>query len=79
MLYSDNHKMIHKNICDRGEIKIGNHVWVVAFSHILKNSCISDGSVVAYHSLLTKQFEGEKLLLGGRPAKVIEEQIERER
>ena len=37
---------------------------------------IPDGSIVAYHSVVTRQFEGEKLLLGGFPAKVIEEQIE---
>ncbi|MCI6998515.1 MAG: acyltransferase [Eubacterium sp.] len=79
VLDSDNHKVIHKNketACDHGTIKIGDHVWVAAFSHILKNSIVPDGSVVAYHSLVTKQFEGEKLLLGGCPAKVIEEQIE---
>lgn len=79
MLDSDNHKVIHKNketVCDRGAIKIGDHVWVAAFSHILKNSVVPDGSVVAYHSLVTKPFEGEKLLLGGCPAKVLEEQIE---
>lgn len=79
VLDSDNHKVIHKNQkknSDHGEIKIGNHTWVAAFSHVLKNSVIPDGSVVAYQSLVTKQFEGEKLLLGGCPAKVIEEQIE---
>ena len=37
---------------------------------------IPKGSVVAYQSLVTKRFEGERLLLGGCPAKVIEEQIE---
>lgn len=82
LLDSDNHKVIHKNketVWNHGPIKIGNHVWVAAFSHILKNSTIPDGSVVAYHSLVTKPFEGEKLLLGGCPAKVIEEQIEWER
>lgn len=82
ILDSDNHKVIHKNtvkVCDRGEIRIGNHVWVAAFSHILKNSFIPDGSIVAYHSLVTKKFKGERLLLGGCPAKVIEEQIEWER
>ena len=82
VLDSDNHKVIHKNqqrICDRGPIWIGNHVWVAAFSHILKNSVIPDGSIVAYHSLVTKKFEGEKLLLGGCPAKVVEEEIEWER
>ena len=49
---------------------------MAAFSHVLKNSVIPDGSVVAYHSLVTKQFKGDRLLLGGCPAKVIEEQIE---
>lgn len=79
LLDSDNHKLIHKNraeSCDRGEIKIGNRVWVAAFSHILKNSAIPDGSVVAYNSLVTKRFDGEKLLLAGSPARVVEEQIE---
>ena len=79
LLDSDNHKVIHRDkatVCDRGSIRIGNHVWVAAFSHILKNSSVPDGSVVAYRSLVTKQFEGENLLLGGCPAKVIEEQIE---
>lgn len=79
ILDSDNHKLMYKNkmeICDRREIEIGNHVWVAAFSHILKNSFIPNGSVVAYHSLVTKPFKGEKLLLGGSPAKVMQEQIE---
>lgn len=82
VLDSDNHKVIHKNqekVCGCGPIRIGDHVWVAAFSHILKNSVIPDGSIVAYHSLVTKQFEGEKLLLGGCPVKVIEEEIEWER
>ena len=79
MMDSDNHKVIHKNrekTCDRGGIIIGNDVWVAAYSHILKNSDIPDGSIVAYRSLVTKQFEGEKLLIGGCPAKVIEEEVE---
>lgn len=82
VLDSDNHKVIHKDrskVIDRGAITIGDHVWVAAFSHILKNSVIPDGSIVAYHSLVTKKFEGEKLLLGGCPAKVVEEEIEWER
>ena len=82
LLDSDNHKVIHRNkpeANNHGPIQIGNHVWIAAFSHILKNSTIPDGSIVAYHSIVTKGFEGEKLLLGGFPAKVIEEQIEWER
>lgn len=82
LLDSDNHRLIHKNnqkISDCGEIKIGNCVWVAAFTHILKNSAIPGGSVVAYRSLVTKRFDGEKLLIGGSPARVIEEDIEWER
>lgn len=79
VLDSDNHKVMHKDrrkVSDRGAITIGDHVWVAAFSHILKNSVVPDGSVVAYHSLVTKAFAGEKLLLGGCPAKVLEEEIQ---
>lgn len=79
MLDSDNHIVIHKNKKNNngsGPITIGNHVWVAAYSHILKNSYIPDGSIVAYHSLVTGKFEREKLLLGGCPAKIMEEEIE---
>ena len=79
LLDSDNHKVIHQNEsepCMHGPITIGNHVWVAAKAHILKSSAIPDGSVVAYRSLVTKRFEGEKLLLGGSPAKVLEEGID---
>lgn len=79
LLDSDNHTVVHKGMQvtgDRGEIKIGNRVWVAAYSHILKNSTVPDGSIVAYRSLVTKRFDGEKLLIGGSPAKVIKEQVE---
>ena len=79
LLDSDNHKLVHSGkrpAQNHGPITIGNHVWVAAASHILKNSAIPDGSVVAYRSLVTKLFEGEKVLLGGSPAKVLEEGID---
>ena len=82
LLDSDNHTLIHsgqEKAEGCGDIQIGNHVWVASFSHLLKNSVIPDGSVVAYRSLVTKRFDGEKLLIGGSPAKVLEEQIEWER
>ena len=71
ILDSNNHKVIHKNqekVCDRGPIRIGNRVWVAAFSHVLKNSVIPDGSIIVYHSLVIKPFKGEKLLLVSCPA-----------
>ena len=81
VLDSDNHRIIRKEgeSRDHGPIEIGAHVWIAAFSHILKNSAIPDGSVVAYHSLVAKKFTGTHLLLGGCPARVLEEQIDWER
>lgn len=82
LLDSDNHKVIRQNrpqAQNHGPIYIGNHVWVAAFSHILKNCSIPDGSIVAYGSLVTKQFEENHLLIGGCPAKVLDKQIDWER
>lgn len=82
LLDSDNHKVTHSDrpeIQNHGPITIGNHVWVASCSHLLKNSSVPDGSVVAYRSLVTKRFEGERLLLGGSPAKIQEEGIDWER
>lgn len=79
LLDSANHKLTHRKktvSTDRGPIQIGDHVWIAAFSHILKNTSIPDGSVVAYHSIVTKAFSGEKLLIGGHPAKVLSDQVE---
>lgn len=79
MLDSDNHQLIHRKKAvstDHGSISIGNHVWIAAFSHILKNTVIPDGSVVAYHSVVTKKYSGEKLLIGGFPARILSDQVE---
>lgn len=78
MVDSDNHKLMHKNeekSCDYGSVEIGENVWIVAFSHILKNSVIPNGSVIANHSLVTKPFGGERLLMGGCQVKVLDEGI----
>ena len=82
ILDSDNHKIVHRKKMEsvtQGSIFIGNHVWVSAYAHILKNSSIPEGSVVAYHSVVTKKFDGEKLLIGGYPAKIISDGVEWER
>ena len=82
LLDSDNHQIVHRKKTDnstQGKIFIGNHVWLSAYTHVLKNSSIPDGSVVSYHSIVTRQFSGEKLLIGGYPAKVISDCVEWER
>ena len=75
---SDGHSMIKS-----GEIKplyssvyIGDKVWVGACSDILKGVSICSNSVVAYRSLVVKPFKEEHILIGGAPAKVIQNNID---
>lgn len=54
-----------------GAISIGDHVWICAEAHLLKDSVIADNSVVAYGSLVTSKFIESNSLIGGYPAKYI--------
>lgn len=56
-------------------IIIGENVWVAACVDILKGSIIPDGCVIAYRSCVFKQFSGARNLIGGYPAKVLQEDI----
>ena len=56
-------------------IVIGNHVWLCAESHVLKGAHLGDNCVLAYRSLLTKEIDGDNLLVGGSPAKIIDSNI----
>lgn len=77
LLDSDNHKIYSNNQLKQGkqEIKIGEHVWFAAYVNVLKGSEISDGSIVAYKSVVTKKFFENNILLGGYPAKVLEHNV----
>lgn len=57
------------------EVKIGNHVWLCAYTDVLKGSVVPDESVVAYRSLVTKAFDKEHSLIGGAPAKLLKENV----
>ena len=56
-------------------IHIGDHVWLCSKSQILKGAEIDSGSIVAWGSIVTKPIEGENILVGGVPAKRIQESI----
>ncbi len=56
-------------------IVIGNHVWIAAHVTILKGTYISDNSIIATRSVVTKSFEESNILIGGMPAKKIKENI----
>lgn len=58
-----------------GNIAIGNHCWLCAETHILKNSGLGDDCILGYGSLLTKKYDMNNTLFVGRPAKPIKENI----
>lgn len=70
---SDGHPVFHDGVevPMSKPIKIGNHTWIGAESHVLKGTELGDGCLLAYRSLLVKTVPGENLLIGGSPAKLI--------
>lgn len=75
---SDGHSMIKngelKPLCS--SVYIGDNVWIGAYSDVLKGVSICDNSVVAYRSLVVKPFKEGHVLIGGVPAKVIQNNID---
>lgn len=75
---NDGHTIIDGQTGERSEsreVTIGNHVWLCAYTDVLKGSVVPDESVVAYRSLVTKAFDQPHSLIGGAPAKLLKENI----
>lgn len=56
-------------------VKIGNNVWVGAYSAILKGVTIGDNSIISAHSVVTRDVP-ENCVFGGVPAKQIKQGID---
>lgn len=56
-------------------IEIGEHVWIGAKSTILKGTRVSDNSIIAYGSVLTKDNMISNVILGGNPAHILKEGV----
>lgn len=67
----DSKKIINKV----GKLKICKHCWIGAHSTILKNSIISDDSIIGYGSVVSGKFSKSNVAIAGNPAKVIKENI----
>ena len=79
-MLGDHHKIFSLN--DRKEINIpqkgiyiGDNVWLARKVTIMKDSKVSNNSVVGYGSLVTKKFEKENVIIAGVPAKIVKENI----
>ena len=73
-IYDLNTNMI-LNKPDTNSIEIGNHVWVGLNSTILKNTKISDNSIVGAGTIINKKFEDENVIIAGVPAKIIKKNV----
>ena len=72
----------HSILDDKGErinlskdIVIGNHVWIAQNAFLLKGVQIDDNCIIGACSVVTKSFQGKKLVLAGNPAKVIKTDV----
>lgn len=57
------------------DVIIGNHVWIGAYSKILKNASISDNTIIGMSSLVNNSFKEENVILSGQPAKIVKRNI----
>jgi acetyltransferase-like isoleucine patch superfamily enzyme len=58
-----------------GSIEIGNHVWILQDSAVLKKSFIPNNTIVGTNSIVNKKFDKEYTMIAGSPAQVIREDI----
>ena len=58
-----------------GDVHIGNHVWLAAFTTVMKGVTIDDGTIVGYRSIVTKDIPANCIAVG-TPAKVVKHNIE---
>lgn len=76
---SDSHSVIDLEtgsvINKAKSIIIGNHVWVARDVSFNKNTKVSDNSLVAHNSIVTKQFNEKNIIIAGIPAKKRKENI----
>ncbi|MCH5229085.1 MAG: acyltransferase [Muribaculaceae bacterium] len=76
---SDSHPIYDLNTGERinpaQDVKIGDHVWIAPNSRVMKGAEIPEGCIVASDSTVNKSFRSSNCLLGGRPAKVLKENI----
>ena len=74
----ETHRIYENNIENeyKKKIVIKNHVWLCAFSSVLKGVEILEDTVVAYGTCVTKSLGEKNVILAGVPAKIVKRNIE---
>lgn len=57
------------------DVTVGDDVWIAAHAKLLKGTKISNGSVVGFGSIVTKEFNESNVVIVGNPAKIIKSKI----
>lgn len=70
-IYDENNNIINHN----RKISIGNKVWIGCRCLLLKGSQVSDNSVIAANTILTKKFMDENIIIGGHYPKILKHNI----
>lgn len=77
---SDGHSIIDLNTGttynQSSGISVGNHVWICDSSRILKNSVISDNSIIGNSAVVCGKFNESNVIIAGNPAKIIKRNID---
>ncbi len=75
---SDGHTIIHNGTekASSAPVEIGDHVWIASYADILKGVHISNNSVIAYRSCVTKSVPCDNVLVAGCPAKIVQDDID---
>lgn len=54
-----------------GTLAVGRHVWIGAQATLLKNSCVPDGCIVGWGSVVARRFSETNVAIAGNPAHVV--------
>jgi acetyltransferase-like isoleucine patch superfamily enzyme len=58
-----------------GDVRVGNHVWLAAYSTVMKGVTIGDGTVIGFRSVVTKDIPSGCIAVG-MPANVVKTSVE---
>ncbi len=76
---TDSHSVLNnkgERVNPAGNILVKRHVWIGMRSIILKNTIIHNNCVIGTGSICNRDYEKEKCLIAGNPARIIKESID---
>ncbi|TGX80313.1 acyltransferase [Palleniella muris] len=74
---NDGHVIVHNGTRSDciGAVKFGNNVWLTSNVIVTKGVKVADGCIIAQGAVVTKSIEDNNVLVGGVPARVINQNV----